>query len=190
VTDEPFEILLEQLRSGDVGAAERLFAAHEPILRIVVRRRLPRWLRAKYDSTDVVQSVWAGLMQGLYDGRWRFVSAARLRAFLITAVRNRLTDRVRQHHAAANRERPMGDLAIDALPPDKGPRPSETLGADELWERMLALSPPAHHELLRLRRQGLTVQEIAARTGFHVGSVRRVLRELARRIAGAVAPPS
>jgi RNA polymerase sigma-70 factor (ECF subfamily) len=190
VTDEPFELLLEKLRSGDVQAAERLFVAHEPILRIVVRRQLPRWLRAKYDSTDVVQSVWAGLLQGLYDGRWQFTSAARLRAFLITAARNRLTDRVRQHHAAGDLERPMGEMAADALPPDKGPRPSESLGADELWDRMLALSPPAHHEVLHLRRQGLTVHEIAARTGYHVGSVRRVLRELARRMASAVAPPA
>jgi RNA polymerase sigma-70 factor (ECF subfamily) len=189
VTDEPFELLLEQLQSGDVQAAERLFLATEPILRIVVRRRLPRWLRAKYDSTDVVQSVWVRLITGLSDGRWRFTSAARLRAFLITAARNRLTDRLRQHHAAADRERPMGDMATDALP-DKGPRPSESLGADELWDRMLALSPPAHHEMLHLRRQGLTVQEVAARAGFHVGTVRRVLRELARQIAEAVAPPA
>jgi RNA polymerase sigma-70 factor (ECF subfamily) len=52
-----------------------------------------------------------------------------------------------------------------------------------LWEEMLALCPPAHHELLRLKRQGLRLAEIAARTGLHPSSVRRILYDLARQLA-------
>ena len=48
---------------------------------------------------------------------------------------------------------------------------------------MLALCSPAHHELLRLKRQGLRLAEIAARTGLHESSVRRILYDLARRYA-------
>jgi RNA polymerase sigma-70 factor (ECF subfamily) len=188
VTDEPFEHLLEKLQTGDIAAAERIFVANEPMLRIVVRRQLPRWLRAKCDSADVVQSVWAGLLPGLYAGRWRFPSVAKLRAFLVTAARNRLTDRVRQHLPAAGREQPLAEIAADAHPPDGCARPSELFRADEMWNRMLALSPPNHHEILRLRRQGVPVGEIAERTGYHVGSVRRVLRELAGRMAVDAAP--
>jgi RNA polymerase sigma-70 factor (ECF subfamily) len=47
---------------------------------------------------------------------------------------------------------------------------------------MLALCPPAHHDVLRLRREGLRLEEIAARTGLHEGSVRRILRKLARQV--------
>ena len=54
---------------------------------------------------------------------------------------------------------------------------------DDLWQRMLALCPPAHHELLQLKRHGLTLVEIAQRTGLHEGSVRRILRQLARQMA-------
>jgi RNA polymerase sigma-70 factor (ECF subfamily) len=52
-----------------------------------------------------------------------------------------------------------------------------------VWERLLALSPPEHHEVLRLRRPGLTMAEVAGRTGLHQGSVRRIPRRLARRAA-------
>jgi RNA polymerase sigma-70 factor (ECF subfamily) len=52
---------------------------------------------------------------------------------------------------------------------------------------MLALCPPAHHELFRLKRLGLTLSEIASRTGLHPSSVRRILYELARRYAEAQA---
>jgi RNA polymerase sigma-70 factor (ECF subfamily) len=52
-----------------------------------------------------------------------------------------------------------------------------------LWENVLRACPAAHHEIVRLRRNGHRLNEIAARTGMHEGSVRRILYELARRLA-------
>ncbi len=49
--------------------------------------------------------------------------------------------------------------------------------------RMLEECSPAHREILILKRQGLPNSEIAARTGLHEGSIRRILYELARRLA-------
>jgi DNA-directed RNA polymerase specialized sigma24 family protein len=48
---------------------------------------------------------------------------------------------------------------------------------------MLEQCSPAHREILILKRQGLLLSEIAARTGFHEGSIRRILYDLARRLA-------
>jgi RNA polymerase sigma-70 factor (ECF subfamily) len=48
---------------------------------------------------------------------------------------------------------------------------------------MLAFCPPEHHALLRLRRTGMTLVEIASRTGMHEGSIRRILRRLASQFA-------
>jgi RNA polymerase sigma-70 factor (ECF subfamily) len=79
-------------------------------------------------------------------------------------------------------EQPWG-AGLERLAAASQPRPSEVAQAGELWERMLALCPPEHHELLRLRRQGLRLREIAERTGMHEGSIRRVLRQLARQLA-------
>jgi RNA polymerase sigma-70 factor (ECF subfamily) len=53
---------------------------------------------------------------------------------------------------------------------------------------MLALCPPAHHDVLRLKRQGLPLVVIAARTGLHEGSIRRILRQLARQLAVRAGP--
>ena len=62
--------------------------------------------------------------------------------------------------------------------------------ANETWQRLLRLGGPAYGELLRLRRLGLTLDEVAARTGMHEGSVRRALRQLARRLALGEDAPS
>jgi RNA polymerase sigma-70 factor (ECF subfamily) len=187
---DSLDTLLERLNCGDDDAAEQVFRAYEPYLRKVVRRLLPAELRAKFDSIDVVQSVYGDVLAAFREGGMRFTTAAQLRAFLIKATRNRFIDRVRQHRTAARLERPLAETESDRLPSSPQPRPSELAEAEEMWQRLLALCPPEHHELLRLRRQGATASEIAARIGMHAGSVRRVLRDLSVRLARSAAQTS
>ena len=189
--------LLEKLNSGDEAAAEKVFLAYEPYLRKVVRRLLPAELRCKFDSVDVFQSVCGDVLVAFRNGGMRFTTVAQLRAFLVKATRNRFIDRVRQHHTAARLERPLAGGDRDgagqphSLPLSPEPRPSESAAAQELWERLLALCPPEHHQLLRLRRAGASAAEIASRVHIHEGSVRRILRELSLRLAcSASVPPS
>jgi RNA polymerase sigma-70 factor (ECF subfamily) len=189
---EPLHALLERLCHGDDQAAEQVFRTYEPYLRKVVRRQLPTRLRAKFDSLDIVQSVWADVLDGFRRAGWRFEDAGHLRAFLVKATRHRFIDRYRQHQRALERERPLGEGEGEGAPVSPGPRPSEEARAGDLWDKLLALCPPEHHEVLRLKRQGLDAPEIAARTGLHEDSVRRLLRQLARRLAlhSSSAPPA
>src|SRR5262249_4036105 len=146
---------------------------YEPYLRKVVRHGLSDRLRAKFDSTDVVQSVWVQVLPGLRNGAWTVADRACLRSLLATIARRRLISHYRRHKAAIERkELAVHDLGT--LPQSRVPPPSETARAAELWQRMLAACPAEHHELLCLRRQGLTMQEIADRMDLHEGSVRRM----------------
>jgi RNA polymerase sigma factor (sigma-70 family) len=183
VNADPLDTLLEKLCSGDAAAAERVFLTYEPYLRKVVRRQLTPRLRAKFDSVDVVQSVFADVLQGLRDAAWRFTDATQLRAFLVKTTRNRFIDRYRRHRRELNRDRPLRTADSEQLPVSQQPRPSETAQADDLWAKMLQICPPEHHELLKLKREGRSPQEIVARTGLHDGSIRRILRNLARQLA-------
>jgi len=182
MSDGPLEALLDRLRAGDLRAAEGVVRAYEAPLRLIVRRRLSRQLRAKFDSLDVVQSVWARVLGDFRANGCRLASAAHLRNFLIRVARNCLIDRFRRHGPALRRERPLADAGARRAPAGQ-PRPSEVARANELWEALLASCPPEHHELLQLKRQGLPLAAIAARTGLHPDSVRRVIRQLARRLA-------
>jgi RNA polymerase sigma factor (sigma-70 family) len=175
--------LIERLNDGDIVAAERAFLAYEPYLRMAVRRQLTGPLRSKLDSLDIVQSVWADVLCRFRDAGWRFADRSHLRAFLVKVAHNRLIDRRREHHQALEQERPLHEMTPYELPHAGEPRPSEVAQGHELWERMLEKCPPAHREILRLRRQGLLLTEIAARTGLHEGSIRRILYDLARRLA-------
>jgi RNA polymerase sigma factor (sigma-70 family) len=180
MSTDPLDTLLEKLTSGDADAAEKVFVAYEPYLRMVARRHLSPGLRAKFDSLDIVQSVWADVLRGFRDAGWHFADAAHLRAFLVKLTHDRFIDRFRQHRHAVEREQPLveGEEALSA----QDPQPSEIAQADELWQKMLLLCPPEHREVLRLKREGASSSEIAARTGLHDGSVRRILCTLSRRL--------
>lgn len=183
----PLENLLELLSNGDPEAIEQVFVNVAPGLRSLVRRRMSKALRSKFDSEDVVLSVWTDLLSGFREGRWNFGTAGELRAFLITATRRRLIDRVRQHRRAIERERTLGPDEDVLQLSSAAAGPSAVARGNELWRQLQALCPPAHRELLSLKRQGLPLAEIAARTGLHASSVRRILYDLAKRLATAQA---
>jgi RNA polymerase sigma-70 factor (ECF subfamily) len=182
-TPNSLDDLLEKLSQGDREAAEQVFLASESCLRRMVRRMLPASLQSKFDSVDVLQSVWADLWKAQREGRSHFEYTSQLKAFLVTATRNRFIDRLRQHHVALQCQR-----ALDVIPPDQAPAsnadtPSEEAMAHELWDRLMHLCPPQHRRLIHLRREGHSLAEIAAQTGLHPSSLRRIFYEMARRLA-------
>jgi RNA polymerase sigma-70 factor (ECF subfamily) len=180
---DPLESLLQQLSAGDAEAARRIFEAYVPYLRMVVRRQLTPGLRAKFDSMDIVQSAWVDLLAGFREGRWEFATPDDLRAFLVRVTRNRLIDHVRKQRTPLRLERRLEDGDLRELPQASPAPAGAELEAEETWQRLLAVCPARHRELLRLKRQGLSVAEVAGRTGLHEGSVRRILADLAARLA-------
>ncbi len=181
MSQEPLEELLQRLRGGDRQAAAALFTSYEPYLRMIVRRSLSPLLRTQLESVDLVQSVWVQVLERLDRADWEFSCAEQLRAFLVKAARNRLIDHARRMKSSRQREQ------IVAAAPERRdaqqPRPSEMVRARELWDQMLELCPPQHRSILHYREQGLGLDEIATRTGLHPSSVRRILYQLAGRLA-------
>jgi RNA polymerase sigma factor (sigma-70 family) len=182
-TLDPLEAILFQLSSGNAEAIQSVFQTYEPYLRMVVRKQLSPPLRAKFDSMDIVQSVWADLLKGFQAGSWQFSSPEQLRAFLVKVTRNRLIDRVRQQQTALRFERRLNESDLSNLPQARQTEVSSHLEATEMWQRLMELCPSKHRRLLELKRQGLSLGEIAARTDLHEGSVRRILYELAASLA-------
>jgi RNA polymerase sigma-70 factor (ECF subfamily) len=177
------ETLLEKLAQGESEAAERVFRDYEPFLRAMVRRRLTPMLRAKFDSMDVVQSAWADVLEGYREEGWRFEDQSHLRAFLARVTYNHFATLCRRNRAALEHEHVVDEQEWPGEPAASQPRPSQVAQADELWDTLMDLCPPAHRQVLELKGQGVPLAEIAERTGLHESSVRRILYDLARRLA-------
>jgi RNA polymerase sigma factor (sigma-70 family) len=180
---ENINALLARLCDGDAEAAEQVYREYEPYLRTVVRRQLPLNLRAKFDSFDVVQSLWVDLIDRFRNEQCRFSNAEHLRAFLIRATRNRFHDHCRRHRAELKHEHPPGAHGGTDFAAANQPTPSQVVQGDDLWQQIVSTCPPEHRQIIELKRGGMSLSEIVARTGLHEGSVRRILRQLARRVA-------
>ncbi len=178
--DDTLMELLGRLNGGDAIAAEEVFVRFEPYLRMIVRRQMSGRLNAKFDSADIVQSIWADLLVGFRNGRWRFDDGKHLRAFLAKATQNRFLDRVRRQQAALHRERTLTRVDEEQLTPAESSRPSTQSHLDELWNKLLHACSPQHRQILEMKRNGKSLAEIAAVTGYHESSVRRILYDLAR----------
>jgi RNA polymerase sigma-70 factor (ECF subfamily) len=177
--------LLKRLARGESEAAERVLRVYEPFLRALVRRRLTPMLRAKFDSMDIVQSVWVDVLESGRDAGWQFTDQEHLRAFLARVTSNHFANHCRRLRQALEHEQPLAEDNSSAQPACDQPRPSQVAQADELWSMLLDLCPPAHRRILELKGQGVPLAEIADRTGLHESSVRRILYDLAKRLAAA-----
>ncbi len=180
---ENINSLLAKLCDGDPDAAEQVYREYEPYLRTVVRRQLPTNLRAKFDSFDVVQSLWVDLIDRFRNDQCRFSDAEHLRAFLIRATRNRFHDHCRRHRAELEHEHSTAAGGGSEATAANQPTPSQVVQGDDLWRQIVSTCPVEHRQIIELKRAGMSLTEIVTRTGLHEGSVRRILRQLARRVA-------
>jgi RNA polymerase sigma-70 factor (ECF subfamily) len=72
------------------------------------------------------------------------------------------------------------DELREVVAPD--PSPSQEAQAGDCWDQLLRGRDPREAEVVALRREGLTFEEIAARTGLHERAVRRVIELIRRRM--------
>lgn len=181
-----FPRLLDRVRAGSEGAARRLFELYQRSVLQAVRRRLPRRLRSKYDSTDLTQEVWAELFASGLDhtacqspaGFARFVQhLADWRA------KNLLRKRLGAGKGNVDREHTLGSSTVrgEVLgAAHGGPSPSEAAADAEQWQRLLHSQSPRHQQILVLLRQGDSYEEVARKLGIHPRTIRRLIYRLAR----------
>jgi RNA polymerase sigma factor (sigma-70 family) len=180
---EEFAALMDRVRQGSEEAARELYQRYGRHLVRVVRTRLNKKLRSKFDSSDFTQAVWASFFAmaphvELADRPETVV------AFLVRMANNKVLDAVRQRLATAKynvaRESSIEDLTDrqfeQLVAPE--PTPSQIAMAREEWDRALYRMPRLHRRILMLAQEGRTCQEIATALRLNRDIVRRILRHL------------
>jgi RNA polymerase sigma factor (sigma-70 family) len=182
IMNDSLDHLTARMCEGDKEALGQVFLTLQPELQRVLRRQLTAPLRSKLDPADIILATWTDVLRTLRESRRRFASAGHFRRFLFVLARHRLIDYVRRHRKELEREQPIDEAEHGHRLLARDPAADEVAQAVELWERIVGLCPPEHVPVVVYRREGYTPSEIAARTGLHVDSIRRILRTLARRL--------
>ncbi len=190
--DDDFSGLMERARSGDGAAIREFLARFESEVRAMVRGRLPRRIRSRFDSADFVQAVWKSFFADLNDRPCTFADARHLRVYLAGVVRNKVLE---QHRRLTRTEKyditreenlyiRQGDREVVREFASADPTPSEKVQADDRLEQLTSGCSQRDIDVLTLRRHGMTNVEIAARIGLDERSVRRILASFRDRMEG------
>jgi len=135
------------------------------------------------DAQDALQEVMAGLREKVRSGKYTRRANGSFVAWCCTLVRNRVRDRLKGRRGAARSTDTLGaEAALAAAQPWADPERHTELA---LAAARIARLPPEKRELLILRSQGYSYDEIGVRLGIGAPTARkhyeRTLKALSRR---------
>jgi RNA polymerase sigma-70 factor (subfamily 1) len=179
--------LIALAQDGEVSALEHLCRVYGERVRRIVRLRLPRELRPKLDSVDLVQDVLLGALGGLADFTYR--DEGDFLRWLSRIAENEVRDHIDKWFAGKRdirRERPLGtDSSTTGRACGQAPglvqttTPTAILARREeldKLERAIDELKPEYREVIVLTRiEGLSYQEAASRIGRGPEAVRKLL---------------
>jgi RNA polymerase sigma factor (sigma-70 family) len=174
---------MARARAHSDGAARELIARYGEELLREIRRRLNKKLRPKYDSIDFAQSVWASFY-ALPPEKCKFDRPEALAEFILAVAHHKVVDAVRQRLYSlkydVDREVQLDSAAVteDLDLVSRDASPMEEAIAREEFERLQRGLPAHYRQILALRREGQTAEEIAVNLGLHLKTVERVIRKL------------
>jgi RNA polymerase sigma-70 factor (ECF subfamily) len=176
--------LIARAKAGDSQASDELRRLENDI-RMIVRVRLPRKLRNRFDSMDFVQSVWESFLSDEERKNLHFKDQDHLRGYLAGMARNKVLEADRRSRSLKYnlaREEPLylrrGDREVPRDVTAAEPTPSEDAAARDRLDQIMAGRSPLEAKLIELRLAGLNFDEIAAQVGLHERTVRRMMKEI------------
>ena len=185
---DDFAVLMRRLQEGSEEAARTLFERYGPHILRVVRRKLHRRLRPKFDSLDFAQDVWASFF--IHDVRERaFDGPDTLIAFLVEVAHNKVVEKYRQRLRTEKYDVKREERLDSSVVCQQGeiingqPTPSQVAVAREQWDQLLDGQPAYCRHILVALREGKTHAEIARELGVNEKTIRRLLRRLDPRTA-------
>jgi len=157
-----------------------------------VRRQVHLWPAggrpaSRIDAEDIVQSVFRTFFVRLKDGRFVFQEEDDLCKLLVRITLHKTLRQVAFHKAAKrdpNMESNQGEHHREQLLAvlDREPSAEDALAFEDELEKFLAPLSEQEQQIIRLRLQGFTNDEIAQQMGLYDRKIRRVM-ERVRQVA-------
>ncbi len=180
LAERGFAQLVEAAQTDD-DALTALLDRCESKFRIVARVSLGPMLRSQVDTLDLVQSMKRVLIPGLRTGRFDLASPEQLVALAATIIRRKVAlywrrqQRRQVYSLADEKDLPLGLISVE----DDG---ADRLDDDELLNSLLDQLDPEDREIFQMQLEGLSIVEIARRTGRRAGPLRAHLSRLRRKL--------
>jgi RNA polymerase sigma-70 factor (ECF subfamily) len=179
-----FAELLSQVRAGDERAAAELVREYQPMVERVVRVRLAHGrLGHVVGVSDVCQSVMASFFVRAALGQYELKTPEDLLRLLGVMARNKATDQQRRHRNAQAHVELEG--VSESVLASAAPSPGQALELSRLAREVRGRLSPELQQVMELRAQELSWEEIAERFGEKADALRKRMARAVDEIAAA-----
>jgi len=181
-----FADFIRRVRAGDECAAEELVSKFEPIVRRELRLTMTdRKLRSSIDSVDICQSIWSSFFLRTAAGQYDLDTPAHLIRLLMSMAKNKLASQARRMN---RQKRDVGRTetpgrSIEVVSDRLQDTPSAIVSGRELLALMETQLSAEERQVVGLRREGLTWEEVALRMGGTAQARRMQMDRAADRVA-------
>ncbi|MCA9262301.1 MAG: sigma-70 family RNA polymerase sigma factor [Planctomycetales bacterium] len=176
--------LLRRFRAGEQDAATELYLRYSSRLLGLANRQTSEALSARLDADDIVQSVFRTFFRRVADGCYDVPPGDELWQLLLVLALNKIRSQATYHRAKKR------DVGATVSAEQVAGASDASRGDDERSLQILELTveealhelPPSHQQMIRMRIEGHSVQEIADETERAKRSVERVLKNFRDRM--------
>jgi len=184
MSDNPEEhALIELWRKGDQNAARQIVERYVDRLVTLARRRLSQRLASRVDPEDIVQSAFRSFFARAREGRFVFAEQDDVCKLLVRITLHKTLRQVAFHKAAKrdpSAETEQGEHHHETLLAvlDGEPTPEATVAFLDQLEHFFNQLNSTERQILEMRIQGYSNDEIAEKLGTYDRKIRRVIEHV------------
>ena len=176
-------VLMELWRAGDEHAAQQLFETYVDRLVALARRRISQRLAGRVDPEDVVQSVFRTFFHRAKEGQFHIADQDDLCKLLMRITVHKTLRKVAFHKAAKrdlNLEMGQGAEPQEQIEQllDREPTPDEAVTFLDQLEHFLNRLKPQERQIIEMRLQGCSNDEISEKLGIYDRRIRRAMEKV------------
>jgi RNA polymerase sigma-70 factor, ECF subfamily len=192
-SDEAWGSFVEGLAAGQPWAYEEFWSRYGKRLEAVTAKHFPAGLHRRLEPEDIVQSTCRSFFTRMVDGRLSVADADGLWGLLCAITLNKTRMKQRFHLAkrrALNRESdphsPSNASEPNFEPSGADSAPDEPMMFTEQLEQTMALLDPIEREVLQLKLEDFTHEEIAEKIHRSDRTIRRVVVRIQEKLRGTL----
>lgn len=176
--------LLRRLRKGESDAATDLYYRYANRIRALAGAQIGDRLARRVEPEDVVQSVFRTFFRRVVDGHYDVPDGDEIWGLFLVIALNKVRAMGVRHAAAKRdiaRERPLSDDHSDIPAPD-----SDDTVLAEVVAQILEALPDMHQQVVSMRIDGHSTDEISQAVSRSRRTVERVLQEFRTRLSAQI----
>jgi RNA polymerase sigma factor (sigma-70 family) len=189
--DNQWQRMIDGLRKGDSLVARDFYAQYGPVLQRIADRHLPDMVRRRVGAEDVVQSACRTFLRRAEGGEFQLTDDSGLWQLLcaitLSKVRGQARYHLRQKRGLSREQEP--DPNSSQVPGQyvaaPGPGPDEAAAFSDQFQRLLEELDEEDRQIVNLKLQEFTNDQVADQLGCSERTVRRTLKRLQSKFLAA-----